>query len=55
MFNWITKPFIEWNMIDKTICYLEIGCVCILIVLLAMFIIYIKDKLKRKKHKKEIK
>ena len=48
MFDWITKPFIEWNMIDRFLCYFEIGIISILIISLSMLIVYLKDKTKRK-------
>lgn len=51
MFDWITKPFIEWNMIDRTFCYLEIGIVIILITAIAMFIVYLKDKFRNKRRR----
>lgn len=47
LFGWITKPYIQWNFLDNIFCYLEIGLVFILIVIIYVEISELKDK-KRK-------
>lgn len=49
MFDWITKPYIEWNVLDTTCCYLEVAIGCIILAFIAVEILEIKDKLKRRK------
>lgn len=53
MFNWITKPHILWNVLDTILCYVELG---ILLIIIVVLIVEIQDFIeKRKKSKKEIK
>ena len=53
MFNWITKPYIQWNILDTILCYIELG---ILFIVIVVIIVEIQDLIeKRRKYKKEIK
>lgn len=52
MFDWITKPYIQWNIIDTMLCYIEIGLTAFIVILLVANILDFKDKIKNKKNKK---
>ena len=47
MFDWLNKPYIEWSFIDNIICHIEIIVLIILILLIACFIINLKDNIKK--------
>ena len=51
MFDWITKPYIQWTMLDTIIFYIEFGIVMIIIISLICLIIYIKNKFNKRKKK----
>ena len=53
MFEWITKPFIEWNIIDRILCYAEVGIGSFAIILLSLSILDLRDKIKDKKRLKK--
>lgn len=48
MFNWVTKPYIQWNILDTILCYVEVGIALILVVALVVIILELKNKLKKK-------
>lgn len=48
MFDWITKPYIEWSVVDTMFCYGEVFLLIILIILLAGIILNTKDKIQEK-------
>ena len=54
MFDWITKPYIQWNVLDTILCYVEVG---ILLLILVVVIVEIQDLIEKRKSKfkKEIK
>ena len=49
MFDWITKPKMLWTVLDNTLCGIETVLVVIVIIAIAMFIAYLKDKFKNKR------
>ena len=46
LFGWITKPYMLWNFIDYITALFTLAILGILIMYIAAFILYIKDKLK---------
>ena len=48
MFDWITKPYIEWTIINTMYCYGEMIVAIILLIVLAGTILEIKDKIQKK-------
>lgn len=48
MFDWLTKPYIEWNIIDTILCHLEIGILLILAIIIIDKLLEIKDKRRNK-------
>ncbi len=52
MFDWITKPFIEWNYIDRVLSTLEIGITGIILIFSAALILDVRDKIRNRKDKK---
>ena len=53
MFNWITKPYIQWNILDIILFYVEVGIAFVLMVIIVEYIIEFKDKIKKKKGKQK--
>lgn len=52
MFDWITKPYLEWTACDTMICYVEIFILITAIIFLSAFILVLKDEIRKKKMKK---
>ena len=48
MFDWITKPYIQWNILDTILCYIEIG---ILLIIIVVVTVEIQDFIEKKKIK----
>ena len=44
MTDWLTKPYIEWNIIDTILCYLEISILLILVIIISAKLLEIRDK-----------
>lgn len=51
MFDWITKPYIKWNVIDSIICSAEVIILFVLITIIICVIAEIIEK--REERKKE--
>ena len=52
MFDWITKPYIQWNFIDRIISLAEVIILFVVITIIAYTIVDIIEKLREKKDKK---
>ena len=48
MFDWITKPYLEWTAFDTMICYVEIFILIMVIIFLSAFILDLKDEIRKK-------
>ena len=44
MFDWITKPYLEWTAFDTMICYVE----SFIFIFLSSFILDLKDEIRKK-------
>ena len=51
MFDWLTKPYIKWNVIDTILCYVEVAILLILILIISAKLLEFKDRLKQKNKK----
>lgn len=52
MFDWLTKPYMQWTFIDGLISGIEILILSLLILFIAGKILELKDKIKYKKRNK---
>lgn len=48
MFDWISKPFIEWNFIDNFIACVSIGIIGLVLIYCGIWLCILKDKIKEK-------
>lgn len=52
MFDWISKPFIEWNFIDGIIAYVSIGIIGLVLIYCGIWLCILKDNIKEKLERK---
>lgn len=48
MFDWITKPYLEWTAFDTMICHVEILILIMAIIFLSAFILVLKDEIRKR-------
>jgi hypothetical protein len=52
MFDWLTKPYMQWTFIDNLLSTIEIAIISILIIIIGFYIVELKDKIKNGRNNK---